>query len=59
MAIRQENRRSTAHEEHHKLVDYVEARDLARFTELMQHHIDRSKENCLAALAAQKQNRDI
>ncbi len=59
MAIRQENRRSAAHEEHHKLVDYVEARDLARFTELMQHHIDRSKENCLAALAAQKQNRDI
>ncbi len=59
MSIRQENRRSAAHAEHHKLVDYVEARDLEKFTELMQHHIDRSMDNCLTALAAQKQNRDI
>ena len=59
MAIRQENRRTEAHEEHHRLVDYVEEKDLEHFTELMQHHINRSMENCLAALAAQKQNRDL
>ena len=59
MAIRQENRRSAAHEEHHKLVDYVEKKDLARFEALMKAHIERSKENCLAALSAKKQNRDI
>ena len=59
MAIRQENRRAAAHEEHHRLVDYVEAKDLKHFTSLMQHHIDRSMENCLAALAAQKQNREL
>ncbi len=59
MSIRQENRRGAAHEEHHRLVDYIEARDLAHLTELMQHHIDRSMENCLTALAAQKQNREL
>ena len=59
MSIRQENRRSQAHEEHHKLVDYVEAKDLERFTELTRKHIERSMENCVAALAAQRQNREI
>ncbi len=59
MSIRQEDRRPAAHQEHHLLVDYVEQKDLPRFTELMRKHIDRSKENCLAALAAQKQNRDL
>ena len=59
MAIRQENRRSKAHEEHHRLVDYVEAKDLDRFTELTRHHIERSMENCVAALTAQQQNREI
>ena len=59
MSIRQENRRTAAHEEHHKLVEYIEKKDLKNLTTLMQHHIERSKENCLAALAAQKQNRDL
>ena len=59
MAIQQENRRSAAHEEHHRLVDLVEQKDLPAFEALMKHHIDRSKECCLAALAARKQNRDI
>ena len=59
MAIRQENRRSEAHEEHHLLVDYVEKKDLDKFTALTKHHIERSMENCLTALAAQKQNRDL
>ena len=59
MAIRQEDRRPAAHQEHHRLVDYVEAKDLEKFTELTRKHIARSMENCLAALAAQKQNREL
>ena len=59
MAIRQEDRRNEAHEEHHRLVDLVEQKDLPAFEALMNHHIERSKECCLAALAARKQNRDI
>ena len=59
MAIRQEDRRGAAHQEHHRLVDYVEARDLARFTELTRTHIERSMENCVTALMAQKQNREL
>ena len=59
MAIRQENRRSSAHDEHHRLVDLVEQKDLPAFETLMKHHIERSKECCLAALAARKQNREI
>ena len=58
MAIRQENRRSQAHEEHYKLVEYVEKRDLEHLEKLMRKHIERCKENCLAALAAQKQNQN-
>ena len=59
MSIRQENRRPAAHHEHHLLVDYVEAKDLESFTELTRKHIERSMENCLEALKAQKQNREI
>ena len=59
MAIKQEDRRSTAHEEHHRMVDLVESRDLPAFEALVKHHIERSKECCLAALAARKQNRDL
>ena len=54
MAIRQENRRSQAHEEHYKLVEYIEKRDLENFQALMHRHIERSKENCLEALAIQQ-----
>ena len=59
MAIRQENRRTSAHEEHHKLVDLVEKKDLPAFESLMKQHIERSKECCLAALIARKQNREL
>ena len=59
MAIRQEDRRGSAHEEHHRLIDLVEKKDLPAFEALMKHHIERSKECCLAALAARKQNRDL
>lgn len=54
MAIRQEDRRAQAHEEHYRLVEYIEARDLENLQTLMRKHIERSKENCLAALAAQQ-----
>ncbi len=57
MAIRQENRRSSAHQEHHQLVEYVEKRDLEAFRSLMEKHIERSKEKCLAALKEQMAQR--
>ena len=54
MAIRQENRRTQAHEEHYKLVEYVEKRDLEHLEKLMRKHIERSKEKCLEALKTQR-----
>lgn len=54
MAIRQEDRCVQAHEEHHKLVDYIEQRDLEHLEKLTRKHIERSKENCLAALELQR-----
>ena len=53
MSIRQESRRDAAHQEHHELVRLIEQRDLAAFSDLMTRHIERSKENCLAALHQQ------
>jgi DNA-binding GntR family transcriptional regulator len=50
MSIAIETRRSTAHQEHYKLVEYVEKKDLENLTSLMQKHIERSKETCLMAL---------
>ncbi|MBR1586498.1 MAG: GntR family transcriptional regulator [Clostridia bacterium] len=43
-------RRTNAHQEHHQLVDLLEKRDLEGLKELMQHHLDESKETCLAAV---------
>ena len=54
MAIRQEERLEEAHREHHRLVDLVEAHDLPALQELMYHHIERSKEQCLLALTQQQ-----
>ncbi|MBQ2700108.1 MAG: GntR family transcriptional regulator [Clostridia bacterium] len=51
MAIAQENRRSSAHQEHHEMVNLLEKRDLDALQTLVKKHIDRSKENCLAAIA--------
>ena len=50
LSIAKEDRRAAAHQEHHRLVDYVEARDLEKFEKLMRKHIERSKETCLLAL---------
>ena len=54
LSIAKEDRRAAAHQEHHRLVDYVEARDLEKFEKLMHKHIERSKETCLLALEESK-----
>lgn len=59
MAINQESRRLSAHQEHHMLVDLIEKKDLEGFEALMKTHIERSKQNCLAALETMKINRDL
>mgnify|MGYP003299618188 CR=1 FL=1 len=59
MAIRQEDRLLEAHKEHYALVDFIEKRDLAGFQDLMERHIDRSKEMCLAALAEQRKHQNF
>ena len=50
MAIRKEQHLWDAHQEHYRLVDLVEQRDLEGFRALMQKHIEDSKRNCLAAI---------
>ena len=59
MAIRQENHRYEAQEEHRRMVDLIQARDLDGLRQLMRAHSDLSKQRCLEALAAQQQNRDL
>lgn len=44
-------RRSTAHQEHHQMVELLEKKDLESLKELMHRHLEESKETCLAALA--------
>lgn len=51
LSIAKEPRRQAAHREHYQLVELLEQKDLEGFQELMGKHIERSKENCLAALA--------
>ena len=47
-------RRSKAHQEHHQMVDLLEARDLEGLGKLMSHHLEESKQTCLAAVANRK-----
>ena len=54
LAIAKEDRRLQAHQEHHRLVDLVEQKDLEGFEKLMHSHIERSKVNCLLALEESK-----
>lgn len=54
MAIAQENRRSSAHQEHHEMVNLLERRDLPALEALVRKHIERSKENCLVAIARER-----
>ena len=58
MSIARETRRKSAHEEHYKLIEYVEQKDLENFTQLMKKHIERSKETCLLALEESKLKRN-
>lgn len=51
LSIAKEPRRQAAHREHYQLVELLEQKDLEGFRELMGKHIERSKDNCLAALA--------
>ncbi|MCQ2454156.1 MAG: GntR family transcriptional regulator [Clostridia bacterium] len=43
-------RRETAHQEHHKIVELLEKRDLEGLRALMAHHLQESKETCLVAV---------
>lgn len=43
-------RRSKAHQEHHEMVEMLRRRDLESLKELMHHHLEESKETCLAAV---------
>ena len=54
LSIAKEDRRSAAHQEHHRMVDYVEERNLEKFETIMRRHIERSKETCLRALEESK-----
>ena len=58
LAIAKEDRRLQAHQEHHRLVDLVEKKDLEGFEKLMHSHIERSKANCLLALEESKLRRN-
>lgn len=51
LSIAKESRRHAAHQEHYHLVELVERKDLPGFEQLMRSHIERSKENCLAAVS--------
>jgi len=44
-------RRSSAHQEHYQMLNYLMARDQAQFDRLMQHHFEESKEVCLKAVS--------
>ena len=47
-------RRSHAHQEHHEMVDLLEKHDLEGLSKLMAHHLEESKQTCLAAVANRK-----
>jgi len=47
-------RRSKAHQEHHQMVDLLEKRDLEGLKKLMAHHLEESKQTCLATVANRK-----
>lgn len=43
-------RRANAHEEHKQMADMLEKRDLEGLKQLFAHHLDESKQTCLAAV---------
>jgi len=54
IAIASVVRRSTAHQEHHELLDMLATGKQEAFAKLMAHHLDQSKITCLDALARQR-----
>ena len=54
LAIASIVRRSSAHQEHHRMVELLESRDLDGLMTLTQHHLEESKETCLKAVAERK-----
>lgn len=50
LSIAKDNRRMEAHQEHHRIVELLDARDLEGLKTLMSRHIESSKQSCLAAL---------
>lgn len=50
LSIAKDKRRADAHQEHHRIVEMVEKRDIKGLEALMRKHIESSKESCLAAL---------
>ena len=50
LSIAKDTRRADAHQEHYRIVEAIEARDLQGLQSVMRKHIESSKQSCLAAL---------
>ncbi len=50
LSIAKDKRRAEAHQEHHRILEMVENKDLEGLQAVMRSHIERSKQSCLAAL---------
>ncbi|MBE0600699.1 MAG: FCD domain-containing protein, partial [Firmicutes bacterium] len=57
LSIAKDKRRAEAHQEHYRILEMVESKNLEGLEEVMRRHIESSKQSCLSALkdkAAQK-----
>lgn len=54
IAISNYAHREQAHQEHHRMVDLIEQRDLPGLVSLMQSHLEESRQTCLYALRAKE-----
>lgn len=50
LSIAKDTRRAEAHQEHYRIVEMVEKKDLEGLQAIMHRHIEASKQSCLAAL---------
>ena len=50
LSIAKDKRRSEAHQEHYRIVEMIENKDLQGLESMMRSHIEASKQSCLAAL---------
>ena len=51
-------RRSNAHQEHHQMLQLLKDKELERLKELTHHHLEESKDTCLAAVTQYKSNQE-